>query len=29
MWLKQMGRSVLSLHGGMDAWKASGYPVKR
>ncbi len=28
-WLRQMGRSAVSLQGGMDQWKALGLPVTR
>jgi rhodanese-related sulfurtransferase len=28
-WLRQMGRSAVSLQGGMDQWKALGLPVAR
>ncbi|TMA41359.1 MAG: sulfurtransferase [Deltaproteobacteria bacterium] len=28
-WLRQMGRSAVSLQGGIDQWKALGLPVAR
>jgi len=28
-WLRQMGRSAVSLQGGFDQWKALGLPVAR
>ena len=28
-WLRQMGRSAISLQGGIDQWKALGLPVAR
>jgi rhodanese-related sulfurtransferase len=28
-WLRQMGRSAVSMRGGMDQWKALGLPVAR
>jgi rhodanese-related sulfurtransferase len=28
-WLRQTGRSAVSLQGGMDQWKALGLPVTR
>jgi rhodanese-related sulfurtransferase len=28
-WLRQMGRSAVSLQGGIDQWKALGLPVTR
>ena len=28
-WLRQSGRKVVSLQGGMDRWKALGFPVAR
>jgi rhodanese-related sulfurtransferase len=28
-WLRQMGRSAVSMRGGMDRWKALGLPVAR
>ena len=28
-WLRAMGRNALSLHGGIDLWKAMGLPVKK
>jgi rhodanese-related sulfurtransferase len=28
-WLRQLGRSAISLQGGMDQWKALGLPIAR
>ena len=28
-WLRAQGRNAVSLQGGMDQWKAAGFPVKK